>query len=161
MTNFRTGIGTDIHRLVECKPLFLGGVMIPSEKGAVAHSDGDTLIHAIIDACLGAAGLGDIGEYFPDTSPKHKGSDSTIFLHEIVELLSKKGYRIVNIDAVIHLEKPKLSEHKNSIRENLAKIIGIPKNCINIKAKTREKLDAVGKNEAIEVIATTLLEIMD
>ncbi len=150
------GIGYDLHRLVEGRKLMIGGVEVPFEKGAQGHSDGDVLCHAICDALLGAAGLGDIGTHFPDTDPKWKGAASLIFLDHIRSLLSNRRFRIVNIDAIVVCERPKLGPHFPAMRAALAKALGITANEINLKAKTNEGVDAVGRGEAIaaHVVAT-------
>jgi len=155
--NFRIGLGTDIHRLEDNAKLYLGGIEIPSAKGAVAHSDGDALIHAIVDALLGAAGLGDIGSWFPDTDPKYKNIRSEFFLKQTQKILTEKGFEIINIDATVRLQKPKLAHLKKTIRENLAKILAIKEKQINIKAKTGEKIGPVGENKAVEVFAIALI----
>jgi 2-C-methyl-D-erythritol 2,4-cyclodiphosphate synthase len=157
MTNFRVGIGNDIHRLVEGRGLILGGVHVPYEHGLLGHSDGDSLTHAIIDALLGAAGLGDIGSHFSDRDPQWKGADSQIFLRHAVSLLSERGYRIVNIDATILAEKPKMAPHIPTMKELLATAIGIDPVQINLKAKTNEGLDAIGRGEAIGAQAIALI----
>ena len=150
------GIGYDLHRLVEGRKLMIGGVEVPFDKGPQGHSDGDVLAHAICDALLGAAGLGDIGTHFPDTDPKWKGAVSLIFLEHIRTLLSNKRFRIVNIDAIVVCERPKLGPHFPAMRAALAKALGITADEINLKAKTNEGVDAVGRGEAIaaHVIAT-------
>jgi len=150
------GIGYDLHRLVEGRKLMIGGVEVPFDKGPQGHSDGDVLAHAICDALLGAAGLGDIGTHFPDTDPKWKGAASLIFLEHIRTLLSNKRFRIVNIDAIVVCERPKLGPHFPAMRAALAKALGITADEINLKAKTNEGVDAVGRGEAIaaHVIAT-------
>ena len=150
------GIGYDLHRLVEGRKLMIGGVEVPFDKGPQGHSDGDVLAHAICDALLGAAGLGDIGTHFPDTDPKWKGAASLIFLEHIRTLLSNKRFRIVNIDAIVVCERPKLGPHFPAMRAALAKALGITADEINLKAKTNEGVDAVGRGEAIaaHVVAT-------
>jgi 2-C-methyl-D-erythritol 2,4-cyclodiphosphate synthase len=143
------GMGYDLHRLVQGKKLILGGVPIESENGTIAHSDGDVLIHSLVDAILGAAGLGDIGEHFPDTYPEYKDADSSIFIEEAMRLLKKNNFSITNIDATIILEKPKLSQYKNIIRQNIARFCKISVDRVNIKAKTGEKIGVIGNKEAI------------
>jgi len=143
------GIGYDLHILVKNAKLIIGGIVVDSDIGTIAHSDGDVLIHALVDALLGAAGLGDIGEYFPDTDEKFKNADSKVFLNSTIDLISKHNLKISNIDAVIILEKPKLRNFKNQIKDNLAKLCNINSNQINIKAKTNEKLGYIGNSEAI------------
>ena len=161
MTNnllpFRVGIGYDIHRLVEDRDLILGGIKIPYEKGLLGHSDADVLIHAIIDALLGALNLQDIGTLFPDTDPKYKGADSTLLLKSVMELVTEKGYKIGNIDSNIIAQAPKMMPHIPAIKEKLAEVMGIEIDTISVKAKTKEKLDAVGEKLAIETNAVVLL----
>lgn len=152
------GIGYDIHRLAAGKPLILGGIKIDSSLGTIAHSDGDVLVHSIIDALLGAAALGDIGEHFPDTDDKYKDVDSCQLLSIVNGMLIKQNLRIVNIDATIVLETPKLAKYKSLIKDNLAKILGILEQQINIKATTNEKLDSTGRGEAIAVYSICQLE---
>lgn len=137
-----------MHRLKLGESLILGGVEVESEIGTVAHSDGDVLLHSIIDAILGAAGMGDIGEHFPDTDEKYKGYSSVEMTKEVMGLLTDRGFEIVNIDAVIVLEKPKLLPYKNQIRVNIAKICNLPKERVNIKATTNEGLSYIGRGEA-------------
>ena len=154
---FRIGFGNDIHRLEVGKPLILGGILIPSEKGAVGHSDADALLHAVTDAILGALALGDIGSHFSDKDERWKGADSLIFLNEAVRMMNGKGFEIVNLDSTISLETPKLRPHIDSMRENLSKNLEIPLDCISIKAKTSEKIDAIGENRAIKAEVIILL----
>jgi len=150
------GIGYDLHRLVEGRKLMIGGVEVPFDKGSQGHSDGDVLAHAICDALLGAAGLGDIGTHFPDTDAKWKGAASLIFLEHIRELLKNRRFRIVNIDAIVVCERPKLGPHFPAMKKALAHALGITTDEINLKAKTNEGVDAVGRGEAIaaHVVAT-------
>ena len=152
----RCGIGYDLHRLAEGRKLIVGGIEVPFEKGPVGHSDGDVVAHAVCDALLGAAGLGDIGTHFPDSDPKWKGADSLIFLDHARKLLDGKGFAIVYVDVVVILERPKLGPHFPKMRETLAKAIGVGVDKIHLKAKTNEGVDAVGRGEAIacHVIAT-------
>lgn len=161
MTNnllpFRVGIGYDIHKLVENRDLILGGVKIPYEKGLLGHSDADVLIHAIIDALLGALNLQDIGTLFPDTDPKYKGADSTLLLKSVIELVTEKGYKIGNIDSNIIAQAPKMMPHIPAIKQKLAEVMKIDADLISVKAKTKEKLDAVGEKLAIETNAVVLL----
>lgn len=154
---FRIGAGNDIHRLVEGRKLILGGVEIPYDRGLLGHSDGDSLSHAITDALLGAAGLGDIGTHFSDKDPRWAGADSRVFLKHVCGLLREKGYTIANIDATIMAEKPKMMPHIAAIKASLAETMGIDAALINIKAKTNEGLDAVGRGEAIGALATALI----
>lgn len=143
------GFGYDSHRFKKGSHIFIGGVKIECEFSAIAHSDGDALIHSIIDALLGAAALGDIGEHFPDTDSRFKNIDSTILLENVVDLLNKKNFAIVNIDTSILLENPKLINYKSKIKKNLAAICQIDENQINIKAKTNEKMGFIGRSEGI------------
>ncbi len=154
----RIGFGFDTHKLEVGADLFLGGILIPSEKGSVGHSDADVLIHAICDALLGAANLGDIGTHFPDTDPQFKGIDSKKLLKKVVALLNEKDYRISNIDTTICIEKPKIAPHMEHIRQKLAEVIGIPEFDISIKAKTSEKLGFIGREEGISAYAVVLID---
>jgi len=155
---FRVGIGTDKHRLVFGKQLVLGGVIVDSPKGAFGHSDADVLAHAIIDAILGAAGLGDIGHHFPDSDPKWKDANSIEMLKKTVETLKNAGYHVVNVDASVHLEKPKLGRLKGEMAGNLSAALGLPRHMINIKAKTGEGSGEVGTGETIEAYAVAMVE---
>ena len=155
---YRIGIGYDIHKLVEGRDLILGGVKITHEKGLLGHSDADVLIHAIIDALLGALALDDIGTLFPDTDPKYKDIDSTILLKHVYELIQSKGYKIVNIDSNIIAQAPKMMPYIPKMKEVLCKILNTNPDNFSIKAKTKEKLDAVGQKLAIESNAVVLLE---
>jgi 2-C-methyl-D-erythritol 2,4-cyclodiphosphate synthase len=155
---FRIGIGHDTHRLVEARPLVLGGVHIPAPRGGEGHSDADTLAHAIADAILGALCEGDLGVHFPDSDPQWKDSDSLQLLSRVMWLASERGFRVVNTDATIMLESPKLREYIMAMRENLARTMTVNSGCISIKAKTGEGLDAVGRGEAVTVQAVVLLE---
>lgn len=154
----RIGFGSDIHRLVEGKKLILGGVEIPADLGAEGHSDADALTHAVTDAILGALALGDIGSHFSDTEERWRNADSFVFLRFTVGLMKEKGFRVGNLDSVVHLEKPKLRPFIDEMRENLAKILEIETNCISIKAKTGEGVDAVGECRAVKAEAIVLLE---
>jgi 2-C-methyl-D-erythritol 2,4-cyclodiphosphate synthase len=154
----RAGIGYDLHRLAEGRKLILGGIEVPFHKGPVGHSDGDALAHAICDALLGAAGLGDIGAHFPDTDPKWKDVSSLRFLERVRELLVEQRLLIAHIDAVVITEKPKLGPHFPAMREALAKSLGISTSAINLKAKTNEGVDAIGHGEAIAAQAIVTLE---
>lgn len=153
----RIGFGNDIHKLEEGKPLILGGLEIPSEKGAVGHSDADALFHAVTDAILGALALGDIGSHFSDTDEKWKDANSKIFLEEAVRLMKERGFEVENLDSIISLERPKLRPHIEHMRANLALILEIDTSHVSIKAKTNEELDAVGRGEAIKAEAVILL----
>ncbi len=152
----KVGFGFDIHRLVDGRKMFLGGVEIPYIKGFLGHSDGDVLLHAITDALLGAAGLGDIGEHFPDTDPKYAGVDSKILLKNVVELISR-DFTINNIDSVIIAQEPVLTPFKKAIRNSVAQILGLDISSVGVKAKTNEGLGEIGQKEAIAVYAVALL----
>ena len=153
----RVGQGYDIHALVPGRRLILGGVEIPHEKGLSGHSDADALTHALIDALLGAAALGDIGEWFPDTDPAYQGADSMLLLEQVREALEDKFWEILNIDATIFAEKPKLSPYKEGIRQNIAEALNLSLEQVNIKAKTAEKFGAVGGGEAIAAAVSCAL----
>ena len=157
----RCGIGYDLHRLAEGRKLIVGGIELPFEKGPVAHSDGDVLVHALCDALLGAAGLGDIGTHFPDTDPKWKGANSLIFLEHARKLLDEKKFAIEYVDAVVITEKPKLGPHFPKMREALGRALGVPAGKIHLKAKTNEGVDAIGRGEAIAayVVATLTMQL--
>jgi 2-C-methyl-D-erythritol 2,4-cyclodiphosphate synthase len=154
----RIGFGFDTHQLVENVPFTLGGVVIPHHRGATGHSDADTLIHAICDALLGAANLGDIGMHFPDSDPALKGIDSKILLRKVVGLISQKGYRIVNIDSTICLQQPQLRPYIPQMQETLARVMSIPLDGISVKATTTEKLGFTGREEGISAYAVVLLD---
>jgi len=156
--SFRIGQGYDVHSLDKEYELWLGGIMIPHYKGAIGHSDADVLIHAICDALLGAANLRDIGYHFSDKSPEFKNIDSKILLKRVIELISNKNYKIINIDSTICLEKPKLSQYIPLMKKTLAEVISIPEDNISIKATTTEKLGFVGKEKGISAYAIALIE---
>ncbi len=143
------GIGYDIHKLVPGRVLVLGGVKIDFHLGFLAHSDGDVVIHAVIDALLGACSLGDIGDYFPDNDPAYKDIDSTKLLAQVIKLIADRGFTIEHLDVIIHAEKPKLRAQKSLIRENLARLLTLSPERVNLKAKTNEGLDAVGEGHAM------------
>jgi 2-C-methyl-D-erythritol 2,4-cyclodiphosphate synthase len=153
----RIGIGYDIHRLVEGRRLVLGGVEIPFDKGLLGHSDSDVLTHAICDALLGAAALGDIGTHFPDTDPRWAGASSFEFLAAVIKLIAARGYQIGNVDATVLAERPKLKPHIQVIRERLASVLGLNLDQVSLKAKTAEGLESVGRGEAIAAQAVALL----
>jgi len=153
------GIGYDLHRLVAGRQLVIGGIAVPFEKGSEGHSDGDVLAHAICDALLGAAGLGDIGTHFPDTDSKWKGASSLLFLEHIGSLLTNRHFRIVHVDAIVICEQPKLGPHFPAMRAALARALGVSAEEINLKAKTNEGVDAVGRGEAIAAHAVATLSI--
>jgi 2-C-methyl-D-erythritol 2,4-cyclodiphosphate synthase len=154
----RCGIAYDLHRLAEGRKMMLGGMEVPFEKGPVGHSDGDVLSHALCDALLGAAGLGDIGTHFPDTDPKWKGASSLIFLEHARRLLDERGMRINHLDAVVICERPKLVPHFPAMRAALAKSLGISEQQINLKAKTNEGTGEIGRGEAIAAHAIATIE---
>jgi 2-C-methyl-D-erythritol 2,4-cyclodiphosphate synthase len=154
---FRAGIGTDIHQLVEDRKLMLGGVQIPFAMGLMGHSDGDVVLHAVIDAMLGAAGMGDIGTLFPDTDPKWKNADSKGFLSAVKEKLTEKKWEIINVDITIHAEQPRLEAFKGQIKRCIAELLGIDFNAVNIKAKTNNGLGEIGTGEAIGATAIAML----
>ncbi len=156
--SFRIGNGFDLHRLQEGLPLILGGVNIPHAKGSVAHSDGDVVTHAIIDALLGAASLGDIGCLFPPSDESIKGIDSMEMLSQVVAMLAENGYSICNVDATIVCEAPKLSPHYQSMKERLSAILKVSANDVSIKAKTAERLGDIGNGLAIAAYAVSLIE---
>ncbi len=158
MKKFRVGNGYDIHRLEENNTLILGGVLIPFSRGTVAHSDGDVVIHALCDALLGAAGLGDIGHFFPDNDNKFKNIDSKILLKEVFEMIYKEGFSIENIDLTIVLETPKLNNYLPEMKSQISKCINLPVSNINIKATTSEKLGFIGRGEGVSCYASTLLK---
>jgi 2-C-methyl-D-erythritol 2,4-cyclodiphosphate synthase len=153
----RIGYGVDVHQLAENYTLFIGGIKIESDLGAVGHSDADVLLHAICDALLGAANLRDIGFHFSDTDPKFKGIDSKILLTNVVELIHKKGYKVINIDSTVILEKPKLNPHIPEMQEIIAKILQVESDAVSIKATTHEKVDSFGERKAIKAYAACLI----
>jgi len=154
---YKTGIGYDIHRLIEGRPLFLGGVEIPCIKGLLGHSDGDVLLHAVCDALLGALSLGDIGEHFPDNDPKYQGVESSQLLKSVKKLVDKSGYRISNLDTIIVAQEPVLLPFKKQMREKIASLLDLKEDLVNIKAKTNEGLGPVGNREAILCYASVSL----
>src|SRR5229473_7235525 len=153
----RIGIGHDTHRLAEGRPLLLGGVRVPHSRGLVGHSDADVVLHAVTDALLGAAGLGDIGDAYPDTDPAWRGADSRLFLRETLARLNQAGWRLVNVDVIIFAQEPKLGPLKADIRRNLARLLGLDVMAINIKAKTGEGVGVIGRGEAISCQAVVLI----
>ncbi|KPK45242.1 MAG: hypothetical protein AMJ65_00460 [Phycisphaerae bacterium SG8_4] len=155
--DYRTGIGTDIHRLVEGRKLMLCGVYVPYPAGLAGHSDGDVALHAVIDAVLGAAGMGDIGTWFPDTDPKWKDADSKELLLVVREQLEQKHWQVVNVDLIIHAEEPKLAPVKGQMQRAVAGLLDIDFTAVNIKAKTNEGLGEIGAGEAMAATATVLL----
>ncbi len=159
---YRVGTGYDNHRLISGRPLVLGGVTVPSPVGPDAHSDGDALLHAVVDALLGAVGAGDIGTHFPDSDPRWKGQSSRLFLERTAELVRSRGYRISNIDATVVLEKVRLGNRKGEIAASIRSILepwfDLPADAVSVKAKTNEQCDAVGEGRAVVVHASVLLE---
>ena len=154
----RIGHGYDVHRLVEGRDLILGGVKIDFALGLLGHSDADVLLHAVSDALLGAAGLGDIGRHFPDTDPKYKGADSRVLLRHVVKLVNENGYRISNVDVTMIAQKPKLKDHIPQMVANIASDLNIPETRVNVKATTEEKLGFTGTMEGLRCHAVCLLE---
>jgi len=154
---FRTGFGLDVHILAEGRKLILGGIEIPHTKGLHGHSDADALLHSITDAMLGALALGDIGQYFPDTKPEYKNADSSIFLRLTYKMVKQKGYSLGNIDAMISLQRPKISRYIVKMRENIASVLEVGLDQVSVKAGTNEKLGFVGREEGVAVFSTVLL----
>ena len=160
--SFRVGSGHDTHRLAEGRPLILGGVTIPHARGLVGHSDADAVLHAVTDALLGAAGAGDIGDAYPDTDPRWKDADSRLFLSETLARLNRSGWKPVNLDVTIFAQEPKLGPaRKAAIRASLAELLGLPADCVNVKAKTGEKVGHIGRGEALGCHAVVLIEKKD
>jgi 2-C-methyl-D-erythritol 2,4-cyclodiphosphate synthase len=157
VSEYRTGLGWDVHRLAPHRPLILGGVAIPSDLGLEGHSDADVLAHAITDAILGAAALGDIGMHFPDTDPRWHGAGSLIFLAHARDLARARGYRIVNVDSTVILERPKLKDYRDAIREKLAATLELDLDCVSVKFKTAEKVGPVGEGRSAEAEAIVTL----
>ncbi|MDY6271720.1 MAG: 2-C-methyl-D-erythritol 2,4-cyclodiphosphate synthase [Selenomonadaceae bacterium] len=156
MTRF--GMGYDVHRLVEGRRLILGGVAVPYEKGLLGHSDADVLLHAIADALLGAAALGDIGRHFPDTDPRYAGADSGVLLARVRELIEEKGYRVGNVDATVVAQRPKLMAYIPQMVTNIARILAVPEDAVNVKATTEEQLGFTGSGEGISSYAVAGIE---
>jgi 2-C-methyl-D-erythritol 2,4-cyclodiphosphate synthase len=156
--SFRIGTGIDFHQLAEGSALWIGGVHIPHHKGAVGHSDADVLLHAICDALLGALALGDIGEHFPNTDPAYKGFDSKILLSKCVEIIHAKGYRVVNVDATLCLEAPKIKPYVKSMQAAIAPLMAIAPDAVSVKATTTEKMGFAGREEGLMATATVLLQ---
>lgn len=159
LPQLRIGQGWDVHRIATGRPLILGGVAIPCEFGLEGHSDADVLAHAITDAILGAVALGDIGMHFPDTDPRWKGADSLVFLRHVCGLAADAGYRIVNVDSTVILERPKLKDFRLPIRESLAKAMGLGLDCVSVKFKTAERVGPVGEGRSAESQAVVLLQL--
>lgn len=154
----RIGIGYDVHRLVAGRKLMLGGVHIPYDKGLLGHSDADALLHAVCDALLGAAGLGDIGLHFPDNDPEYKDIDSIKLVETVVAIISKVGYDVVNIDCTVIAQAPKISPHRQRMRERISAALSVPPDCVNVKATTTEKLGTIGAGEAIAANCIALIQ---
>jgi len=157
---YRTGLGWDVHRLVKGRPLILGGIRIESEFGCEGHSDADVLTHAITDALLGAAAMGDIGQHFPDTDPRWKGAGSLQFLSDARDMVRRQGYEIVNIDSTIVLEKPKLKDYRYDIREKLSGVIGLDVEFVSVKFKTAERVGPIGEGRTTEAHAIVTIRKM-
>jgi 2-C-methyl-D-erythritol 2,4-cyclodiphosphate synthase len=153
----RVGLGWDVHRLEAGRPLILGGVNVPCEFGLAGHSDADILLHAVTDALLGAAALGDIGMHFPDTDPQWKGADSVQFLKHAAALVRERGYNIVNVDTTVILERPKLKDFRGAIRESVAKALELDLDCVSVKFKTAERVGPVGEGKSAEAQAIVLI----
>jgi 2-C-methyl-D-erythritol 2,4-cyclodiphosphate synthase len=158
MTALRIGQGYDVHALVTGRPLIIGGVTIPFDRGLLGHSDADVLLHAVTDALLGAAALGDIGRHFPDTDETFHGANSRVLLRETVRRVREAGFSIINVDTTVIAQKPKLSPHIGAMCEVLSEDLGVPVDAVNVKAKTNEKLGYLGREEGIEAQAIALLE---
>jgi len=158
LSEYRTGFGWDVHRLVPRRPLILGGITIPSEFGLEGHSDADVLAHAITDAILGAAALGDIGMHFPDSDPRWKGADSLVFLKHAVELARGAGFELVNVDSSVILERPKLKDFRTPIREKLGATLGLPLDRVSVKFKTAEHVGPVGEGRSAEAQAVVTVK---
>ena len=157
MQNFRIGHGYDVHRLVENRKLILGGVTVPYERGLLGHSDADVLTHAVMDAVLGAAALGDIGRHFPDTDEAYRGADSIVLAAHVRDLLSARGYRVNNIDATVIAQRPKLAPYIETMRENLARVFELDIDAVNVKATTEEKLGFTGSGDGIAAHAVATI----
>ena len=154
----RIGFASDIHKLIEKRKLILAGVVVPFDKGELAHSDGDVVFHAVGESILGALALGDLGTHFPDTSDETLDMDSSLIVDKIYHMMDEAGYEVVNIDVSITLEKPKLKPHIQAMRENLARLLHVDVTCISVKAGTNEKLDALGKGDAVKAESIVLLK---
>jgi 2-C-methyl-D-erythritol 2,4-cyclodiphosphate synthase len=155
----RVGLGHDTHRLEPGRQLILGGVRVEHTRGLAGHSDADVVLHAVVDALLGAAGLGDIGDAFPDTDPRYKDMDSRLFVHETMTRLADANWRLVNLDLTIFAQEPKLGPLKAVIRQSVARILGVTETAVNVKAKTGERIGAIGRAEAIGCHAAVLIEL--
>lgn len=153
----RIGTGYDVHKLVEGRKLIIGGVEIPYEKGLLGHSDADVLVHAVMDALLGAAALGDIGKHFPDSDPKYKGADSLMLMREVKRILAENGYQVGNVDATIIAQTPRMSPHIDTMRRNIADALGLDVSQVSVKATTEERLGFTGRGEGISAQAVALI----
>ena len=153
----RIGTGYDVHKLVEGRKLIIGGVEIPYEKGLLGHSDADVLVHAVMDALLGAAALGDIGKHFPDSDPKYKGADSLMLMREVKRILAENGYQVGNVDATIIAQAPRMSPHIDTMRRNIADALGLDVSKVSVKATTEERLGFTGRGEGISAQAVALI----
>ena len=160
MTNLRIGHGYDLHRLVEGRPLILGGVTIPYERGLLGHSDADVLVHAVMDALLGAAALGDIGRLFPDSDPAYAGADSLLLARRVAALLAESGFRVCNVDATVIAQQPKLAPFEAEMVRNIAAALDIPPVAVSVKATTEERLGITGSGQAISAHAVALIEAL-
>jgi len=158
LSEIRTGLGWDVHRIAPGRPLILGGITIASDFGLEGHSDADVLAHAITDAILGAAALGDIGMHFPDTDPRWKGCDSLVFLRHALDLAKQKGYSLINVDSTVILERPKLKDYRETIRQSLAGALGLELDRVSVKFKTAEKVGPVGEGRSAESQAIVMLQ---
>lgn len=154
----RVGIGHDTHRLVDGRPLILGGVRIEHARGLMGHSDADVVLHALTDALLGAAGMGDIGDAYPDTDPAYRNCDSTMFVSQTLEKLNRAGWRVVNVDVIVFAQQPKLGPIKAAIRDRLAQLLKVDAGAVNVKAKTGEGVGVIGRGEAISAQVVALIE---
>lgn len=157
----RIGFGWDLHRLVEGRPLVLGGLTVPADRGESGHSDGDVLLHAVTDALLGALALGDIGSHFPPSDPQWKNIESSVLLGKVVDMVHEAGYRVANIDTTVVLESPGLGPHIEGIQASIAELLYVATGEVSVKAKSHEKIGPVGEGEAVEAYATVLLEEAD
>ena len=156
--NFRVGQGFDVHALVEGRELVIGGVRIPHSHGLLGHSDADVLLHAVTDAILGAAALGDIGRHFPDTDERYAGADSRVLLRAAMQKVAEAGWRVVNVDATVHAQAPKIGPHAPAMVANIAADLDVTRDCVNIKAKTNEGLGYLGRKEGIAATVVALVE---
>lgn len=157
----RIGHGYDLHRLVEGRRLVLGGLEIPHSHGLLGHSDADVVLHAVCDAVLGALGAGDIGQHFPDSDPRYRGIASSELLKQVVTLMAGEGWRVGNLDVTIHAEQPRLGPYREAMRQRIATLLDVPAERVNVKAKTNESLDAIGRSEAIAATAVVLLKAVN